>query len=172
MRLDNNWDIVIEPLTSQHDRKNFDCGNDFLNQYIKESARQHAKKNIGRTFVAVQRDSPHILGYYTVCTGNLEPERLPAGAGNLPRFPIPTLHLARLAVHDNAKGLGLGRLLLVEVLRLSVEISAKVGIYAVDVIAVDEGARNFYLKHDFIPLIDEQLHLFLPIKDILDLNLI
>ena len=37
-------------------------------------------------------------------------------------------------------------------------------VYAVDVVALNERARSFYLKYGFMPLLDNQLHLFMPIE--------
>jgi len=170
MRLTNGQEIAIAPLSNEHDRKAFDCGQDSLNRYLRDFARQHGKKNIARTFVAVAPGSPLILGYYTVCAGSIAFENLPPHSVNLPHHPIPTLHLARLAVDNRCQGLGLGRTLLFEVFKLALELSEKVGIYAVDVFAIDEAARQFYLRHGFIPLQDEERHLFLPVKDLAGLE--
>jgi len=46
-----------------------------------------------------------------------------------------------------------------------------VGVYAVVVDALDESAKNFYLKYGFNELTDDHLHLYLPMKTIERLNL-
>lgn len=43
--------IQIEALSNRHNRKQFDCGNESLNRYLQQTARQHAQKGIARTFV-------------------------------------------------------------------------------------------------------------------------
>ena len=45
-------------------------------------------------------------------------------------------------------------------------LSDSLGIYAVEVSAIDEGAKNFYLKYGFTPLVDNDLHLYLPLKTV------
>ncbi len=45
--------LKIETLTKDHNRSEFDCGVDELNQYLKRIARQHINKGISRTFILV-----------------------------------------------------------------------------------------------------------------------
>jgi hypothetical protein len=40
------------------------------------------------------------------------------------------------------------------------------GVYAVDVRATDDKARDFYLKYGFLSLQDLPLHLYLPMKTV------
>ena len=59
--------LKIEPLTRDHDREAFDCGNNELNQYLKKTARQHTEKGISRTFVLVDESrASEILGFFTL----------------------------------------------------------------------------------------------------------
>jgi N-acetylglutamate synthase-like GNAT family acetyltransferase len=46
------------------------------------------------------------------------------------------------------------------------------GIYAVEVYALNESAKQFYLKYGFTPLEDDPLHLYLPMKKIRKLKLV
>jgi GNAT superfamily N-acetyltransferase len=69
------------------------------------------------------------------------------------------------------QGQGLGALLLVDALRRSLQISEQVGIRAVEVDALDDAARNFYLKFGFRSLLDDPRHLFLPMHEIRKLKL-
>lgn len=158
-------------LTKAHNRADFDCEEDSLNNYLKESARQNSRRRIGQTYVAVPAGEKRVIGYYTVCAGRISFESLPEASENLPPYPIPTLHLARLAVDKSMKGQGAGRILLFEVLKLASQWSSQVGIYAVDVFALNAVAHSFYLKHGFFDLQDKKFHLFLPIKDVLALKL-
>lgn len=60
--------LHIEPLTREHDRNGFDCGEPTLNAYLQRLALQHAERNISRTFIALQGESVEILGFYTLAT--------------------------------------------------------------------------------------------------------
>lgn len=48
----------------------------------------------------------------------------------------------------------------------------EIGIHAVEVVAINDAARSFYLKYGFQPLIDDRHHLYLPIATVKKLNLI
>ncbi len=155
--------FTITPLTASHDRAAFDCGEESLNDFLKRFARQNDEKGLGRTYVAVKPDESRIYGYYTLSSGALSFDTLPE---NLPRYPIPVVHLARLAVDESAKGNRLGSALLADALKRSVSIAEQLGIYAVEVYALTESAREFYLKFGFAELLDDKLHLYLTIKKI------
>jgi hypothetical protein len=43
-------------------------------------------------------------------------------------------------------------------------VSQSVGVYGVDVIALHAKAKAFYLKYNFVEMLDAPLHLFLPIE--------
>jgi GNAT superfamily N-acetyltransferase len=71
-----------------------------------------------------------------------------------------------LAVDQKARGQGLGKALLRDALNRSLDLSAQLGLFAVEVLAIDADAREFYTQYGFVPLPDNDLHLFLPIKTI------
>ena len=58
-----------------------------------------------------------------------------------------------------------------DVLRRAEHLAGQVGIRAVEVDAIDDDARGFYLKFGFSPLVDDPNHLFLPVHVIRKLNL-
>ena len=154
---------MIEPLAARHNRAAFECGEPSLNDFLKRYARQNDERGLGRTFVAVLPDDARIYGYYTLASGALQAETVPE---KLPRYPTPTIHLGRLAVDASAKGHGLGRLLLLDALRRAWLTSEQLGVYAVEVYALNETVRAFYLKYGFAPLLDGDLHLYLTMRAI------
>jgi ribosomal protein S18 acetylase RimI-like enzyme len=159
----------IEPLTTRHDRQSFDCGEPSLNDFLQRFARQNDDKGLGRTFVAVHPGETAILGYYTMASGAVTFDSVPE---KLPRYPIPVIHIGRLAVDMKARGRGLGEWLLIDALRRATMIAEQIGIYAVEVRAVNDMARAFYLKYGFVALLDDPLHLYLPMKTIRQLKLL
>lgn len=158
-----SFDFVIEPLNKKHDRSAFDCGEDSLNEFLKKFARQNAEKDLGKTFVAVLPGESKICGFYTLSTGSVSFEIVPA---KLPRYPIPTAHLGRLAVDNSMKGQGLGELLLIDALRRTAQAAREIAIYAIEVFALNDSAKQFYLKYGFAELADDQHHLYLPMETI------
>ena len=158
----------IEPLSRQHDREHFDCEESSLNDFLKRFARQNDEKGLGRTFVAILPGERKILGYYTLLSGAVGFHTIPE---NLPRYPVPVVHLGRLAVDKTVKGQGLGAVLLLDALKRSLRIADQLGIYAVEVYALNAQAKAFYLKYGFQPLQDDEFHLYLSLKTIRKLGL-
>jgi GNAT superfamily N-acetyltransferase len=165
-------DWTIRRLDKDHDRSAFDCGQPMLNEWLKDRAGQFDRRDLSRTFVATSREEVLVVGYYAISTHRVVYEALPAAeAKRLPRLDLPVVLIGRLAVDHTMQGQGLGALLLVDALRRSLQISEQVGIRAVEVDALDDAARNFYLKFGFRSLLDDPRHLFLPMHEIRKLKL-
>ena len=165
-----NWTICR--LDKFHDRSAFNCGKPMLDDWLKDRAGQFDRRDLSRTFVATLPNDATVLGYYAISTHRVIYDLLPApDAKGLPRMDIPVVLLGRLAVDQRVQGQGLGACLLVDALRRSMQISAQIGIRAVEVDALDDTARNFYLKFGFRPLLDDPCHLFLPMHEIRKLKL-
>ncbi len=155
----------IDPLAKGHERGAFCCGKPSLDRFIRELATQYERRDMGRTYVATLPPAAVVLGYYTLAAGAVAFENLPAdSAAKLPRHPIPVLHLGRLAVDQQARGQGLGKFLLLDALHRGARLAEQAGMFAVEVYALDEEARQFYLKYDFRSLVDDPQHLYLPMK--------
>ncbi|TDI38304.1 MAG: N-acetyltransferase [Acidobacteria bacterium] len=156
---------LIEPLQRAHHRDDFDCGTPELNEFLKKYARQNAKLEISRTYVAVNPGQLEVLGYYTLRAGEISCRDLPKDESKkLPRYPVPIVHLARLAVHRGESGKGLGEFLLVDGLGRSLRASKEVGAFAMEVIAKNDSAKRFYEKYGFRELADDKRHLYLSMK--------
>jgi GNAT superfamily N-acetyltransferase len=158
---------VIERLRAAHDRASFSCGKPPLDNYLRALASQYERRRLGRTFVATEPGNPKVAGYYTLATGALDVNCLPeAIRKKLPRHPIPTVHLARLAVDLSFRGQRLGETLLYHALRQSLQVTETVAAYTMDLWAIDDEARAFYLRYGFLPLEDAALHLHLPLATV------
>lgn len=158
-----SFGIAIEPLAKAHLRDGFDCGDEGLNQFLRLYAGQNARSGLGRTFVAVRPDETVVLGYYTISSGSISFDVLPQ---KMPRYPIPVAHLGRLAVDVSVQGQRLGELLLGDAFQRIVLAAQTLGVYAVELYAINEKARQFYLKYGFISLLDDDKHLYLPLETI------
>jgi len=161
----STWRIV--PLNKHHQRGEFDCGEESLNTFLGTHAGQNARRDISRTYVALAGESDVVAGYYTLSSGSVGFENLPdEAAKRLPKYPVPTAHLGRLAVDLRFQGQGLGGILLVDALKRVRETADRIGIHAVTVDALHVSARQFYEAHGFQSLRDNELHLFLPMATI------
>jgi GNAT superfamily N-acetyltransferase len=164
-----SFGFLVEPLMKDHQRSDFDCGIGSLNLFLKNFARQNDDKGLSRTFVAVQSGDVAVHGYYSLSSGSVSFEQVPE---KLPRYPIPTAHIGRLAVDTRSQGMGLGEFLLVDALRRVVSVADELGIYAVELFAINETAKSFYLRYGFTELADDPYHVYLSLKNIRKLNLI
>lgn len=159
----DNWQIVT--LTKSHRRDSFDCGDDELNEYLRKFARQNSDKGFGRTYVAVLPDERVVRGYYSLTSSAVACETLPENARNkLPRYPVPTALISRLAVDTSTQGQGLGQELLMDSIYRVLQVADEIGIYAIEVDAKDNAARSFYGKYGFASLLDYKRHMFLSLK--------
>lgn len=157
----------IELLRDSHERGEFSCGKAALDGFLRLRASQYERRRLGRTYVALFPGAATVAGYYTLAAGAIAIANLPPEtAKRLPKHPVPVILLGRLAVDQKARGQGLGRALLRDALRRSLELSEQLGLFAVEVLAIDSEAKEFYTKYGFVPLADNELHLFLPIKTI------
>ena len=157
----------IEKIAKRHDRKDFDCGEESLNEYLRFHARQNTSKGISVTYVAVREGEQRVFAYYSISSGQVAREVLPLSEQRrLPGYPIPVIKIGRLASDLSVRGEGLGRTMLVDALRRSLLISENLGVYAVEVDALNERARSFYLRYGFESLQDDQLHLLMSIKTV------
>jgi ribosomal protein S18 acetylase RimI-like enzyme len=159
----------IERLEKIHDRAGFDCGSEPLNAFLKQTARQHAKRSISRTFVLVEEDASEpkpILGFFSLNLCQIMSESLsPDEAKKLPR-KVPGVRLGRLAVARPLQGQGLGKILLVGAMNKFMEIFNTAGGIGLFVDAKDQKAKSFYEHFGFEPLPHNELELFLPVATI------
>lgn len=157
---------LIEPLAKDHDRADFSSGNEELDRYLKNQARQDARRNVAAPFVLVEEGGKAVWGYYTLSALGIDPGDLPADiARKLPRYPVvPATLLGRLAVDTRLRGQGLGEFLLMDALQRAFEQSDQIAASAVVVDAIDGAARRFYLHFDFLPFSERRDRLFLPMK--------
>jgi GNAT superfamily N-acetyltransferase len=138
-----------------------------------ERAGQFDRKDLSRTFVAVEEEGEAaVLGYYALSTHRVLPGHLPPDEGKrLPHLDVPVVLIGRLAVDRGVQGQGLGEHLLLDAFQRIQRLADEIGIRGVEVDAIDESARRFYLKHGFRSLLDDPNHLFLSLDVIRKLKL-
>jgi GNAT superfamily N-acetyltransferase len=165
-------DWIVELLGKDHDRHDFSCGHASLDDFLKKMAGQYTRRKLGTTYVAVAKGQSRVLGYYTLAPSHFEfanaPEELLKG---LPKHPVPSLLLARLAVTQTEHGRGLGRFLLFNAFERCMRVAEEVAFRAIEVEAIDDQAADFYRKHGFLPFPRDAHHLAIAmetVQDILD----
>lgn len=160
--------LSIRPLTGRHDRNAFESASEPLDAWLRQTAQQHQRRGISKTFVAAADDAPlRVLGYYALTACEILTEQLPPHlAKRLPR-KVPGIRLGRLAVDRAVQGQGLGELLLMDAIERSRRVLEHIGVHALFVDAKDERAAAFYRKYGFRPLPSDPLRLVLPLTGLL-----
>ncbi len=155
----------IEKLRRDHPIDAFDCGQEALNNWLRKHALQNQGAGSAQTYVGLAGDV--VIGYYSLAVGQIEycdaPERLQKG---LARHPVPVMLLARLAVEKNWQKQGVGRALLGDAVRRTMQAAEIAGIRALAVHAKDDRARRYYEQFDFAASPADPLHLLVLLKDI------
>lgn len=168
--------VEVRRLQPDDDRATFRSGHADLDRFFELYAGQNQFRHaIGTTWVAI--DDGSILGYATIAATQVTVEELPAARrARLPRYPLPALRLARLAVSETARGRRIGSLLVQAVLDLAVAMSEQVGCWAV-VVDAKPDAVGFYEGLGFERLVlleggsgdrPAPTPMFLPLVDILE----
>lgn len=97
---------------------------------------------MGVTYVAVL--DGEIRGFATVAATHVEVAELPADRHRrLPRYPLPVLRVARLAVDERAQGRGIGKALLRAMFLLAHEMARSVGCVGCVVDAKPEAVASY-----------------------------
>jgi predicted GNAT family N-acyltransferase len=159
---------ISEPLNSAHKKSDFSCGKEMLDVYIHKQANQDVKRKLSACFVINEKETNLIKGYYTLSNNSIPSKFVPNKIQKkLPRSyeSIPTTLLGRLAIDNRFQGQGIGKLILIDALKRSYEISKTIGSFAVIVDPIDQDAEKFYEKYGFIKLPDSG-KMFLPMKTI------
>jgi GNAT superfamily N-acetyltransferase len=155
----------VEPLGQNHNRAGFACGISELDRYLRRQAGQDLNRKLAAIFV-LTKDGSNIAGFYTLSAHSIAAAELPPDlAKNLPRFPLPVTLLGRMAVAQTLQGQGLGKFLLLHALERAWIGSKQVASWAV-VVDAKAGARDFYLKHDFMPFPGQPDRMFLPMRTV------
>ena len=122
-----------------------------LDQYLREQAGQDARRRVAAPFIA-STDGVKVLGFYTLSATSIQLTEVPAAlAKRLPRYPrLPATLLGRLATDLSARGVGLGRFLLIDAITRAVR--SEIASFALVLDAKDETAASFYERESFIQL--------------------
>jgi GNAT superfamily N-acetyltransferase len=165
VRSADDWRVRL--LAKADDRASFRSGVPELDAFLRTFAAQKAKKDLTQTYVAVRSGSTAISGYYSLRMGEVVCDLLPDNERKrLPRYPLPVVHLARLAVDERERGKGLGELLLLDAFDRAVILSNAIGAAAVEVVAKDSSAPAFYAKYGFTSLLDGELHMYISMRTV------
>jgi GNAT superfamily N-acetyltransferase len=157
--------LRIEKLHRTHEVETFTCGQPELDRFLVRHALQAQQAGSSQTYVGVSDKT--VIGFYSLVVSEVKhadaPERVAKG---MPRYPIPLMVLARLAVHSDWQGRRIGAGLLLDALGRTLQVADLAGMRALAVHAKDDSAASFYRHFGFIPSPTDSRHLFMLLKDI------
>ena len=162
---------------ARHQIRDFRCGSDSQDNFLRRSARRQQRDGYTRVYVATDpsdgSERRRCLGFYALNAHAIGRNDLPEAAA--PRAPrsnlIPAIFLSHLAVDCRHQGQGLGRILLVDALQQGLRVQRILGVrlMLLDVTANGEAAdrerlQTFYASMGFRPLPGQSQRLFLPLS--------
>lgn len=144
---------------------NFNSGQPELDHWLKNKAYKNQKSGASRTYVVCF--GTDVVGYYCLSVGSITRQEVSGKvARNMPD-PIPVMVLGRLAVDVNHQGKGIGLGLIKDAVQRTLKVSEIAGVRALLVHAIDDSARNFYMKKcGFKPSKFDEYTLLVTIGDI------
>lgn len=160
--------LELELLSKLHEKKEFSCGKELLDGYIRNQAKQDWVRDLSVCYVLNEVETKRVVGYYTLSSNTIERSELPEELSKKLPFSyknLPTILLGRLAVDQRDKGNRHGEFLLTNALNKAVELSESLGILAVVVDPIDDDAKNFYFAYGF-KLLSGSGKMFITIKTI------
>lgn len=146
----------------------FVCRSSAQTEWLRRHARQSAAAGGTKTLVVTPARRRDVVAYYAWRMAELDveaaPPRLRKGAG---RYPQPVALLARLGVHTDHEGHGLGAGLLADVITRLLDLSGEIGCRGLLIHTESDDARAFYLHliPELLQSPTDELHLVLLMKD-------
>lgn len=162
--------LSLLPVETLDTRTNFDCGHSALNNYLAQTASQHEKRNVTRTFCGVMDGI--IAGYYSLTNAVVDVSSLTPAIikrYRLPTHALPVVRLGRLAIDARFQRQGLGGKLLIDALGKVISVAESSGCVGIVVDAKDADAASYYEGFGFRSAPDNSLLLFMPLPEIQEL---
>lgn len=151
-------------LDRDDDRSQFCSGAYELDSWLWKFAWENQRASDAATYVVV-RDR-EVLGYYSMSISAYATRELPTGADDDGPRLTPCILLTRLAVDQNAQGMGIGAGLLRHAIVQSYELSGIVNASVLLLHCRDADAKSFYLANgNFLQSPVEPMHLMLSVGE-------
>jgi len=147
--------IRIEPLDRRkHDRAAFSCGEERLDNFLKNMAARQQDDDHTRVYVASLEAGTGIAGFYALNSHAIDAATLPPDQRKkLPSYPtISAIYLSVVAVAKDHQGKGLGKLLLADAFRRCIAVADQIGAYFIVLDALNERAATLYRELGFVDL--------------------
>jgi len=157
--------IIIEIFGKRkHSRENFDCGNTFLNNFIKTKLSQEVAKYLSTGYVVLNQERD-IMGFFTLCQHSLKNDNsITNNKGNHKTIPATLLGIFALDIKFQKQGIGTK--VMYEIFKLHINAIEKIASSAIIVNPLPE-VKKFYRKCFFEELPrDNELTMYITTKNI------
>lgn len=140
---------LFDPTLAYPGQKRFDCGNETINRFARNSLKAQVRKNLRAAYVLTDSaQTGRFVGFFTIAQHSIDMSLLsPLQLGSLPKN-IPCSRLIMLGVGIHYKKRDLGLQLMREAFRVSKTIAKAIGSYGIYLDA-EPGAVAFYKKFGF-----------------------
>lgn len=157
---------LVEKLAAHHVVRDFKCGKNSLDLFIRKYALVNQRSDSSQTYV-VQLNNV-VMGYYSLVFSSIRQEESPAQIrAALPaNYPVPVMLFARFAVDKKMQGRGIGTSLLKDAFLRTVEASEIGGLAAILVDAIDDKMVTFYINYGFKECPASERKLMISMKDV------
>lgn len=156
----------VRPYQKGDNKHPFSCGVDELDHYFHRTLSQDIKRNQAAGYVLWDNQRSTVAGYFTLSAIHVAFSAIPAEhQKKLSYEQVPFLLLGRLAIDTHYKGQGLGKMLLMAVFQLTVQIKQQLGAWGLAVDPINQAAEDFYARFDFQKLPNDK-RLFISLQTI------
>jgi GNAT superfamily N-acetyltransferase len=157
---------LVEKLAAHHQVRDFKCGKNSLDLFIRKYALKNQRADSSQTYV-VHLDNV-VMGYYSLVFSSVKQEDSPAPiqAAMPANYPVPVMLFARFAVDKKMQGCGIGKSLLKDAFLRTVEASEIGGLAAIFVDAIDDKMVTFYENYGFKECPGEERRLMIAMRDV------
>jgi GNAT superfamily N-acetyltransferase len=163
--------LRIQRLSREDDLATFDCGEAALNEYLVRYALKNQFSHFAVTYLASFGGAA--VGFVTLAASQITREEVDSAGERTPRYPLPTLTLARLGVDLHWRGRGVGTAMLRFALSEAVRMADEFGCVGVR-LAAKSDAVGFYARFGFVDInavgatVSSTQPMFLPLNQIED----
>jgi GNAT superfamily N-acetyltransferase len=157
---------LVEKLAIHHKVRDFKCGKNSLDLFIRKYALVNQRADSSQTYVVHLENL--VMGYYSLVFSSVRQEDSPAPIQSVmpASYPVPVMLFARFAVDRKMQGQGIGTSLLKDAFLRTVEASQIGGLAAILVDAIDDKMVAFYKNYGFEECPAGERRLMITIRDV------
>ncbi|MBO5434572.1 hypothetical protein J6A31_01960 [bacterium] len=158
----------VQEIDETHIIKDFDCGLDSVNHFLKTEALQNNKDLLSKTYVVTQDRQKNVIAYITICPHILSNNEINYVINRKYSYKAPAILIAQLGVDKNFKGYNIGKSLICMCFEEIVKVSKYLNFFAVIVDAANNDLIPYYEHQGFKSFRENKKRLYIKVKNIID----